>query len=117
MNKTGLHDRGRPHRVDTVGQALQAVADQEEHIRHTAVAQLGQHYHPKLCRLPAAVAEPHAQDVLMALQIDPDRGIDGPVGDLAVADLDIDRVHNHRGIDRAPTAGWSRPASPPPPGR
>ena len=27
---------GRPHRVDSVGQDLQAVADQEEHISHTA---------------------------------------------------------------------------------
>ena len=38
VDQTGLHDRGRPYRVDAVGQALQAVTDQEEHIRDTTVA-------------------------------------------------------------------------------
>ena len=51
---------------------------------HAVVLERTQRRHPKLCRLAAAVAEPHAQDVLLALQVDPDRGIDGPVGDLAV---------------------------------
>jgi hypothetical protein len=37
----------------------------------------------------------------MALQIDPDRGVDGPNSDLAVADLDVDRVQKHRRVDRA----------------
>ena len=82
MDQAGLHDRGRPDRVHTVGQAFQTVADQEEHISDAAVAELGQHRHPELGRLPAAVAEPHAEDVLVALQIDPDRGIDGPVARL-----------------------------------
>ena len=74
---------------------------------HAVVVERTQRRHPKLCRLAAAVAEPHAQDVLLALQVDPDRGIDGPVGDLAVADLHINRVQNHRGVD-----ALQRPAGP-----
>jgi hypothetical protein len=48
--------RGATVERDSVGQAFQAVADQEEHIRHAAVAELGQHDHPKLCRLPATAS-------------------------------------------------------------
>src|ERR1700742_3549006 len=42
--------------------------------------------------------------VLVAVHGDPDGGVDGSVGDLAVADLDVDSVDEHRrvhGVERA----------------
>lgn len=35
----------------------------------------------------------------MAGQVDPDRGVDRTVPDLAVADLDVDRIDEDRGVD------------------
>ncbi len=36
----------------------------------------------------------------MAGQVHSDRGVEGPVGfDLSVADLDVDRVNEHRGVN------------------
>ena len=98
MDDAGLHDRLRPHVADDLGQAFQAVADQEEHVPHAAVAQVGEHAHPEL-RALAAGAGPQPEDVLVAVQGDPDRGVDRPVGDLPVADLDHDRVDEHRRVD------------------
>ena len=42
---------------------------------------------------------PQPEDVAFAVQADTDRGVDGPVGDLPVADLDHDRVDEDRGVD------------------
>ena len=39
----------------------------------------------------AAGADPHAQHVAVAGQVDPESDVDGPVGDLPIADLDVDR--------------------------
>ncbi len=69
MNDAGLHDRLRPDLTDRVGQALQPVADQHQHVLDTAVLQLGQHpqpvlgtlaalppaHNPKMSRWPSAV--------------------------------------------------------------
>jgi hypothetical protein len=44
-------------------------------------------------------AGPQPQDVLLSGQADPDRGVDRAVGDLAVTDLDHDRVDEDRGVD------------------
>jgi hypothetical protein len=98
MDDAGLHDGLRPHVRDHGGQALQPVADQEEHVPHTAVLQVQQHRHPELGAFPAGPG-PQPQDVLAALQRHPDRGIDRPVSDLTVPDLDHDRVDEHRRVD------------------
>ncbi len=74
--------------TDHVGQALQPVADHEEHIPDPAVLQVGQHAHPELGALPAGPG-PQPQDVLLPGQGDPDRGVDGPVGDLPVRGLSL----------------------------
>src|SRR5664280_1240467 len=96
MDDAGL-DRGpREHRGDTVGQALQPVADQEEHIRHAPVLRVGEHRQPELRRLPTTSPGPDPEDVLVAVQVDPDRGVVGLVAYLAVTDLDHDRVDEHR---------------------
>jgi hypothetical protein len=57
------------------------------------VLQIDQHAHPELGALTTD-AHPQPQDVLVAVHGDPDRGVDGPVGDLTVADLDVDRIDN-----------------------
>src|SRR6185437_5673066 len=97
MNNARLNHGLRPHVLDDVGQALQPVADQEEHIAHTSVAQVGQHAHPELGAL-AADTHPQAQHVLAAVHGDADGGVYGPVGDLPVPDLDHDRVDEHRDV-------------------
>ena len=52
--------------------------------------QVGQHAHPELRALPAG-AGPQPEDVLLPGQGDADRGVDRPVGDLPVPDLDHDQ--------------------------
>ena len=54
-----------------------------------------------------AVAGPEAEDVALTLEADTDDGVDGPVGDLAVPDLDPDRVNEDHRID-----GVERPRLP-----
>ena len=75
-----------------------AIADHEESVLDAAVAQVGQHTHPELRALTAG-AGPQPQHVLLPGQADPDRRIDGPIGDLAVTVLDHDRVDEDRRVD------------------
>ena len=67
-------------------------------VLHAAVAQVGEHAHPELRALTAG-AGPQPEDVALAGQADPDRGVERPVGDLPVADLDHDRVDEDRRVD------------------
>ena len=99
VDDAGLHDRLRPHVADHVGQALQPVADHEERVRHAAVAcrsvsTLIQNFAPSP---PVPAHSPRMS--LLPVQGDPDRGVDRPVGDLPVADLDHDRVDEDRRVD------------------
>ena len=71
-------DRGqRKRRRHAVGQAFEAVADQEEDVLDAPV-EVGQHGQPELGRFAVAVTGPYPQDVFVAVEIDPDRGL-GPV--------------------------------------
>jgi hypothetical protein len=83
----GLHNRVWPHRGDRRRQAGQAVDADETHIGDATVAQLGEHAHPVL-RALTVLADPHAQHVFRALEIDPDHHVDRPVGHHPVPDLD-----------------------------
>ncbi len=98
MDDARLHRGLREDCSDRVRQPLEPVADDKEHVVDAAVLQLGEHLDPELCRLPAAGAGPQPEDVLVAGQVDPDRGVERPVRDLAVADLDVDRVDEDRGV-------------------
>src|SRR5450759_3544694 len=100
MDDARLHRGHRPDGVHRARQPLQAVAHDEEHIRNAAVLQLGQHRHPELRRLTVTVAGQHPQDVLVPVHVDPDRGVHRPVTDLPVADLDHNRVDEHRRVHR-----------------
>src|SRR3954449_9220665 len=88
------------HGVHRVGKPLEAVADDEEHIAHAAVLQIGQHVHPELRRLATTGAGPQPEDVSPTVEVDADRGVERPVADLAVADLDVDSVDENRRVDR-----------------
>lgn len=99
MNDACLDDRAVPHRIHRFGKALEAVADHHAHICGAAVLDLGQHRQPELGAL-AAVAGPQAQDVALPGASDPNRHVDRPIGDLAVADLDVDGVDEHHRVHR-----------------
>ena len=94
-----LHDRLRPDVVDRLGQPFEAVADDDADILDAAVEDLAQHLVPVLGAF-RAIAGPEAEDVPLALEGDADDGVDRPVGDLAVPDLDPDRVNEHNRVDR-----------------
>src|SRR5881398_2195407 len=52
-------------------------------------------------RALTTAAGPEPEDVPLTSQRDADRRVERAVGDLTVADLDHDRVDEHRGVDRA----------------
>ncbi|SIH57308.1 Uncharacterised protein [Mycobacteroides abscessus subsp. abscessus] len=97
MDDAGLHDRLWPHVADHLGQSLETITDHEERVLDPAVAQIGEHAHPKLRSFTAGTG-PQSEDVAFPGQGDPDRGVERPVGDLAVADLHHDRVDEDRGV-------------------
>ena len=94
MHHAGLHDGQRPYRAHRVGQAFEPVADQEEHIVHAPVLQLGEHRQPIACALRGG-RRPDAQHVAVALQIHANGHVERAVGDLPVAHLDDGRVDEH----------------------
>jgi hypothetical protein len=98
VNDARLHNRSGPDRLDRIGQALQPVTDQHQHIVQSAVLQVSEHLQPVL-RALAAVARPNTQDVPGALDGDGHDHVDGPVGDLPVPDLHVDGIHEQNGID------------------
>ena len=76
-----------------------AVAADDAHIGDTTVLDLGEHRQPVLGSL-AALAGPQPKDVAVTVDGDTNGHLDRPVGDLAIADLDEDRVDEHHRIDR-----------------
>ena len=94
MHHAGLHDGQRPYRAHRVGQAFEPVADQEEHIVHAPVLQLGEHRRP-IARALRGGRRPDAQHVAAALQIHANGHVERAVGDLPVAHLDDGRVDEH----------------------
>ncbi len=86
-----------PGGPDRLGQTPQTVAAHDQSVGQAAVSQLGEHRSPLLGALPAGGAQPQPQNVALALKIDPDGHIHGPVGDLGVTDLHDDRVERSTG--------------------
>lgn len=98
MQHAGLDDRLGPDGVDGVLQALEAVADADQDVVDATVFQLGEDLMGEL-RALAAVADPEPEDLALAGDGDTDRGGDRAVGDLPVADLDVDRVDEDDRVD------------------
>jgi len=87
----------RPSRPDRLGEPFQPVAADDERVGDTAVAELGEHRHPKLRAFTTGRADPHAEHVALTVEVDAHRHIHRPISDLAVTDLDHDRVdQDHR---------------------
>jgi hypothetical protein len=92
-----------PGGPDRLRQALEPVTTDDERVADPPVAQLGEQAHPELGALPTGGADPQAQHVTLAVQVDAHGHVDRPVGDLAVADLhddgvdQDDRVHGVEG--------------------
>src|SRR4029077_19816348 len=77
---------------------FQTVADHHQDVPGAAVLDLGADPQPVLGPLPVAVLPgPQAQEAALAVCGDAQRQVDGPVRDLTLADLHVDRVdENHR---------------------
>ena len=76
VQHAGLHDRLRPDIGDRVGQALEAVADDDADVDRAPVQDLREDLMPVLRPL-AAVADPEPEDVALASDADADDGVDG----------------------------------------
>jgi hypothetical protein len=95
-----------PDLGDRVGQALEPVADHHQHVTGAAVLDLGQHPQPVLRALAVAVLPgPQAHDVALAVGGDAEDDVDGPVGHVAVADLDVDDVDEQHRVNRVQRPG------------
>jgi hypothetical protein len=91
----------RPHRLDRLRQALEAVADYEAHIGGATILDLGQHPHPVLRALSVAVlAGPQPEHVAGAVDGDRERDVDRPVSHVPVPDLHVHTVNEDHRIDR-----------------
>src|SRR6266516_7851255 len=86
MEDAGLDDCEWPDVIDGLDHAAETVADEEEHIVDAAILDLAEDLVPVLGAL-AAVTDPQADHIAHPVDGDPDNGVDGTVGDLAVADL------------------------------
>jgi hypothetical protein len=92
----GLHDRVRPDGGDRLGQPGESVADDDEDVLHAAGAKLVHHPQPEFGALDCL--HPDAQDLLLAVGVDPDGQMRGLVAHRAVvSDLADHRVQeDHR---------------------
>ncbi len=83
------------------GRPLNPVADQHAHVPDPPVLDLREDPQPVPGALPVAVLPgPQAQGVPLAVDRHAQGQVDGPVRDLALADLDVDRVNEQRRVDR-----------------
>jgi hypothetical protein len=99
MQDAGLHHRARPDHSDRIPEPSQAIADRDAHIRGAPILDLRQHRQPIL-RAFTADAGPDPQHVAVALDGDADDDVERPVGDLPVADLQMDGVDEDHRVDR-----------------
>jgi hypothetical protein len=99
VHHTGLHEGLGPHRGDRLREPFETVADHDAGVGDTAALDLGEVLKPVLGAL-AAVAGPDSQDVAVPVDADPDDHVERPVGDLPVADLDVDGVDEQHRVHR-----------------
>ena len=87
------------------GSPVRGVAADDAHVADPAVAELGEDGEPELRRLPGRGADPHPEDSLDPVGVDPDREVDRPVPDDPVADLHHERIDEDHRIDRVQGPG------------
>src|ERR1039457_5099585 len=101
MDNACLHDCLLPDGAHRVGQAFQSVADHHAHVPDTAVLDFRQDTQPELRSFPVTVLPgPQSQHVALAVHRDAQGQVNRPVRDLALADLDIDRVDEDYRVHR-----------------
>jgi hypothetical protein len=86
------------------GRPLQPVADEHQDILNSAIFELGEDLQPVLGAL-TTVTGPDPENVPGALDRDGHRNIDRAVGDLAIANLDVDGVHEDDRVNAVQRAG------------
>lgn len=74
MHDTQLHLGLRVQVLDRLREALQPVDARDQDVAHAEVLELGQHVEPELGTL--GLADPQAQQVLLALEFDAERDVD-----------------------------------------
>ena len=96
FSHTGIH---------RVGQALEPVADQHAHVPAPRFL-ISVRTRSQYLTLPVAVLPgPQSQHVPLAVHGHAQGQVDGPVGDLALADLHVDSVDEDHCVNRSPMAG------------
>lgn len=98
MHDAQLHAGAREHRLDGLGEALQAIHAGDEDVLNATVAQFGHHLQPELGAL--VLGDPQAEDFLLAGQVDTQRQIDRLHPHGALAHLAVDAVEVDDGIHR-----------------
>ena len=99
MNDTRLNGGVLPHGVHRLRQTLQPVTHEHEHVDDAAVLQFGEHVQPVFGAFTAGPG-PDPQNVSLPIDGDADGHVERLVGDLSVADLDVDRVDEHHRVHR-----------------
>src|SRR4051812_5987351 len=92
------------HTVVIASESGQAVADRDADVGGTPVLDLGEHREP-VPRDLATDAGADSEHVAAAIDGDADDDVEGPVGDLTVADLDLDRVDEDHRVDGLSSVG------------
>lgn len=83
------------------GRPFEPVADDEEDVPHAAVIDFRKHAHPVLRELATPVAAgPDTEHAPMPFETDANRRKEGSIGDLAITDLGVDRINEHRRVNR-----------------
>ena len=78
----------------SIREGVEPVTAHDEDVVDAPAIDLGQNLEPILGSF-AACPDPKSEDVSFAVDGDTNGGVDGAVGDLAFADLDVDRVDEH----------------------
>ncbi|GAA4391117.1 hypothetical protein GCM10023153_08640 [Ornithinibacter aureus] len=86
------------------GRPLEAVAADDAHVEDATVSQIGEHVHRLLRALPTGGADPHPQHVPLTLEGDAHGHVHRPVPDVAVTDLEHDRIDQHHRAHRVQRA-------------
>ena len=106
VHDAGLQRRGRKHRLQRLGNPLEAIGHGNQDIGHAPVAQIVENLHPETCTF--GVLDPKTQHVAAAIGQDAQRQVHCLVAHhAAFPDLDPQRIEEHHRVH-----GLQRPGLP-----